>query len=44
MDKYIEEYNKRKEILLKNKEVFEERLKTAIEKYEKIKNSDIDKK
>jgi len=44
MDKYVEGYNKRKEILLKNKEVFEERLKTAIEKYEKIKNSDIDKK
>jgi len=40
----IELYNKKKELLLKNKKVLEEKLRTEIEKYEKLKNMDIDKK
>lgn len=44
MNNYLERYNKRKSILLKNKELYEQNLKKAIEKYENIKNSDIDKK
>lgn len=44
MNKFIEEYNKRKEVLLKNKALYEERVKEAIKKYENIKNSDIDRK
>lgn len=37
-------YNKKKELLLKNKEIFEQRLRTEIEKYEKLKNAEVDKK
>lgn len=44
INKSIEEYNKRKEVLLKNKVLYEERVKEAIKKYENIKNSDIDRK
>lgn len=40
----IELYNKKRELLLKNKEIFEQKLRIAIEQYEKLKNSDINKK
>lgn len=44
MEENIELYNKKRELLLKNKEIFEQKLKVAIEKYENLKVADIDKK
>ena len=44
MKNYLDEYNQNKSLLLYNKKIRQEKLDKAIQKYEKIKNSDIDKK
>lgn len=44
MDKLLENYNKNKNMLLYNKKIRQEKLDVAIQKYEEIKNSNIDKK
>lgn len=40
----IELFIKKKELLFKNKEILEQKLKSAIQQYEKLKNTEIDKK
>ncbi len=44
MDKYLEEYNSKKELLNKRIEVAKSNLEQAIKNYESIKTSDIDRK
>lgn len=44
MDKFLEEYNKQKEILIRNKKFRQDKLEEAIKKYENIKNSNVDRK
>ena len=44
MDKFLEEYNKQKELLIRNKKFRQDKLEEAIKKYENIKNSNVDRK
>ena len=44
LDKFLEEYNKQKEILIRNKKFRQDKLEEAIKKYENIKNSNVDRK
>lgn len=44
MSTYLEEYQKRQEILIKNKSRLEENLQKAIDKYDAIEQSDVDRK